>query len=100
MKHKDPDYSCAYVILKTAKGTEGHGLTFTCGRGTEIVVAAIKSLSELVVGQTAIDIFKDFGGFWRSLTSETQLRWVLSLLMDFEKSTQVVFCFSLDQKKV
>ncbi|KAF2895709.1 hypothetical protein ILUMI_10489 [Ignelater luminosus] len=74
--HKDPDYSCAYVVLKTAKGTEGHGLTFTCGRGTEIVVAAIKSLSELVVGQTAIDIFKDFGVFWRSLTSETQLRWL------------------------
>ncbi|KAF5305229.1 hypothetical protein FQR65_LT07768 [Abscondita terminalis] len=74
--HTDPDYSCAYVILKTAKGTEGHGLTFTCGRGTEIVVKAIESLSYMVVGQTVVDIFKDFGAFWRNLTSETQIRWL------------------------
>ncbi|KAF5276268.1 hypothetical protein FQA39_LY06617 [Lamprigera yunnana] len=73
--HTDPDYSCAYVILKTAKGTEGHGLTFTCGRGTEIIVKAIESLSHLVVGQTVVDIFKDFAKFWRHLTSETQIRW-------------------------
>lgn len=74
--HTDPDYSCAYVILKTAKGTEGHGLTFTCGRGTEIVVKAIKSLSYMVVGQTVVEIFKDFATFWRNLTSETQIRWL------------------------
>lgn len=64
------------MTLKTAKGTEGHGLTFTTGRGTEIVVAAIKSMIPLVVGLTAVDIYKDFAGFWRSLTSESQLRWV------------------------
>lgn len=74
--HTDPDYSCAYVTLKTGKGTEGNGLTFTCGRGTEVVVAAIKSLSHLVVGQVVIDIYKDFAKFWRSLTSESQLRWI------------------------
>ena len=27
--HRDPDYSAAYVILKTNAGVEGHGLTFT-----------------------------------------------------------------------
>lgn len=74
--HTSPDYSCAYVILKTGKGTEGHGLTFTCGRGTEIVVRAIHSLSHLVVGQVAVDIFKDFASFWRSITSESQMRWL------------------------
>ena len=33
--HTDPDYSCAYVILGTdnADGHEGHGLTFSLGRG-------------------------------------------------------------------
>ena len=41
----DPDYSAAYVILETDGAYEGHGLTFTLGRGTEICVAAIKSLS-------------------------------------------------------
>ncbi|XP_049779925.1 mitochondrial enolase superfamily member 1-like isoform X3 [Schistocerca cancellata] len=74
--HTDPDYSCAYVIIYTDREIEGHGLTFTCGRGTEIVVQAVKSLSYLVVGQDAGDIFKDFGSFWRKLTSESQLRWV------------------------
>lgn len=76
IQHTDPDYSCAYVILKTATGSVGHGLTFTLGRGTEIVVQAIKSLKHLVVGESAIDIFKDFAQFWRVLTSESQLRWV------------------------
>lgn len=51
-------------------------MTFTCGRGTEIVVAACKSLGDLLVGQVVSDIYKDFGGFWRLLTSESQLRWI------------------------
>ena len=42
--HVDPDYSAAYVILETDNGPEGHGLTFTIGRGTEIVCAACESL--------------------------------------------------------
>ncbi|HEX7390639.1 MAG TPA: fuconate dehydratase, partial [Acidiphilium sp.] len=33
----DPDYSAAYVILRTDQdGLDGHGLTFTIGRGNEI----------------------------------------------------------------
>ncbi len=42
----DPDYSAAYVVLKTdsPKGLEGYGLTFTCGRGTEVCVAMIRAL--------------------------------------------------------
>ena len=38
--HPDPDYSAAYVILTTDEGLEGHGLTFTIGRGNEICAAA------------------------------------------------------------
>jgi len=40
----DPDYSAAYVVLETdhPSGLEGHGLTFTTGRGTELCVAAAK----------------------------------------------------------
>ena len=36
--NKDPDYSAAYCILETDAGLEGHGLTFTLGRGTELCV--------------------------------------------------------------
>lgn len=75
-QHTDPDYSCAYVTIKLQSGLEGYGLTFTLGRGTEIVVQAVKTLSSLVIGQVVSDIYKDFGTFWRALTSESQLRWV------------------------
>ncbi len=76
--HPDPDYSAAYVVLHTnhPEGVEGHGLTFTIGRGNELCVAAVKSLSHLVVGRSLEDLTRDMAGFWRSLTSESQLRWV------------------------
>jgi len=74
--HVDPDYSAAYVILSTDAGSEGHGLTFTIGRGTEVVVAAIDALRHLVVGQRLRDVTADFAGFWHRLASESQLRWL------------------------
>ncbi|HEV2486934.1 MAG TPA: fuconate dehydratase, partial [Terracidiphilus sp.] len=50
--NSDPDYSAAYVVLLTdhPAGLEGHGLTFTIGRGTEVCVAAIRALAPLVTG--------------------------------------------------
>ncbi len=76
--HPDPDYSAAYVILKTdhPQGMEGHGLTFTCGRGNELCVAAMHALAPLVRGKTLEEITANMAGFWRSLTSDGQLRWV------------------------
>jgi L-fuconate dehydratase len=73
-----PDYSAAYVILRTDAdgGREGHGMTFTTGRGNELCVAAIRSLSHLVVGRTLESIVTDLGGFWASLVGDGQLRWV------------------------
>jgi L-fuconate dehydratase len=74
--HTDPDYSAAYVILHTDAAVEGHGLTFTIGRGNEICAAAIDAFRHLVVGQQLEDITADFAGFWRSLASDSQLRWL------------------------
>lgn len=75
--HKDPDYSAAYVILSVqGLNEQGHGLTFTLGRGTEVVVTAIKALSGIVLGVKLLDVFTDFGIFWHSLTNESQLRWI------------------------
>lgn len=76
--HPDPDYSAAYVVLMTDRddGLAGHGLTFTCGRGTELCVAAAHSLAPFVVGRTLEEICADMAAFWRSLTSDGQLRWV------------------------
>ena len=73
----DPDYSAAYVVLETdVPGLEGHGLTFTIGRGNDIVCAAIRALQHLVVGLDLAWIAADMGRFWRHVTSDSQLRWI------------------------
>ncbi len=73
----DPDYSAAYVVLETDQpGLEGHGLTFTIGRGNEICCAAIRAMEHLVVGLDLGWIAEDMGRFWRHVTSDSQLRWI------------------------
>ncbi|WP_119301088.1 L-fuconate dehydratase [Dongia deserti] len=73
----DPDYSAAYVVLKTdTPGLEGHGLTFTLGLGTELCVAAAEALAPAVIGRDLAGITKNMGQFWRGLTAFRQLRWV------------------------
>jgi L-fuconate dehydratase len=73
----DPDYSAAYVVLKTDRpGLEGHGLTFTLGLGTELCAAAANALAPAVIGKTLEEITADMGKFWRALTEFRQLRWV------------------------
>jgi L-fuconate dehydratase len=74
--HTDPDYSAAYVILKTDEDHEGHGFAFTIGRGNDICAAAIEAFRHHVVGLTLNEITEDFGGFWRRLASDSQLRWL------------------------
>ncbi|MEH6641209.1 L-fuconate dehydratase [Vreelandella glaciei] len=72
-----PDYSAAYVILHTDDGSpEGHGLTFTIGRGNEIVVTALQSLAPLIEGKTLSSITDNMGTFWREITGDSQLRWI------------------------
>ena len=46
-----PDYSAAYVVLRTSAGREGYGLAFTVGRGNDVQVAGIQALAPLVVGR-------------------------------------------------
>jgi len=72
----DPDYSAAYVILKTDSEHEGHGLTFTIGRGNDICVAAISAMKHLLVGIELDWIREDMGRFWRHITGDSQLRWI------------------------
>jgi len=73
-----PDYSATYVILRTDDpgGLEGHGITFTTGRGNELCVAAVAALRPLVVGRTLGAITSAFAAFWYDLVGDGQLRWV------------------------
>ncbi len=74
----DPDYSAAYVILSTnhEDGLEGHGLTFTIGRGNEICVKAIESMKYLLEGKAVESFIEDMAGFYRMMTGDSQLRWL------------------------
>ncbi|SEC41726.1 enolase C-terminal domain-like protein [Terriglobus roseus] len=72
----DPDYSAAYCILETSTGEEGHGLTFTLGRGTDIVVKALEYLASKVEGRALDEITADLNAFAMELSGDTQLRWL------------------------
>jgi L-fuconate dehydratase len=72
----DPDYSAAYCILHTGSGIEGHGLTFTIGRGNELCVAAVRALAPMIIGKKLESFTEDMGAFWRMMTGDSQLRWV------------------------
>jgi L-fuconate dehydratase len=71
-----PDYSAAYVILHTDTELTGYGMTFTIGRGTEVVVLAIRALAHLVTGRRLSDVAADPGRFWREVTGDSHLRWI------------------------
>lgn len=70
------DYSAAYCILHTDTDLSGHGMTFTIGRGNEIVCQAIAALSERVTGKTLEELVADWGKTWRYLVSDSHLRWI------------------------
>ncbi|WP_329575357.1 L-fuconate dehydratase [Kitasatospora sp. NBC_01250] len=73
----DPDYSAAYVVLRTsAGGHEGHGFTFTIGRGNDVQVAAIDALREHIVGRPVAELCADPGSLSRDLIGDSQLRWL------------------------
>lgn len=74
----DPDYSAAYVILRTddPAGVAGHGLTFTIGRGNDICCKVIEALSLTLVGRRLDSLTADMAGFWYEMTGDSQLRWL------------------------
>jgi len=74
----DPDYSAAYLVLRTdrADGLAGHALAFTIGRGNDVQTAALDALAPMVVGLSVDEVVNDLGGFARRLTGDSQLRWL------------------------
>jgi L-fuconate dehydratase len=72
----DPDYSAAYVVIRTDAGDEGHGFVFSCGRGNEILTAAIDAYARLLVGRDIDELIYDLGGASRRLIHDSQLRWL------------------------
>ena len=72
----DPDYSAAYVEINTDDGETGYGMVFTCGRGNELISAAMDSYGELLVGRDTDDLVNNLGDASRRLVHDSQLRWL------------------------
>nr|XP_058964031.1 mitochondrial enolase superfamily member 1-like [Pocillopora verrucosa] len=76
--HKSPDYSAVYIVFETdgLDNIEGHGLTFTLGRGNELVMEAVKTYGKMLIDRTTDEIFGNFASVWRELAHESQFRWL------------------------
>lgn len=74
--NKDPDYSAAYIELKTEQNNQGYGLIFTIGRGNDVCCQAIESMKHLVIGEDFNDIKENINSFYDKLRSDSQLRWL------------------------
>lgn len=74
----NPDYSAAYVVIRTdiGDGLAGHGFAFTIGRGNDVQVAAIKALTPYLVDRDLNEVLDDMGAIWRELVHDPQLRWL------------------------
>jgi len=74
----DPDYSAAYLRLRTDAGDSlvGHGFVFTIGRGNDVQCAGIRAVASSLIGRDVEAILADMGGFWRELVHDSQLRWL------------------------
>ncbi len=74
----EPDYSAAYVVLRTddPDGFEGHALAFTTGRGNDVQANAIATLAAHVVGMSTAELCEDLGAFSRRLVHDPHLRWL------------------------
>ena len=43
------------------------------------VLCAIESLKNIVIGVEVKNIYENFGDYWRKLTSDYHLRWVINI---------------------
>jgi L-fuconate dehydratase len=73
-----PDYSAAYLVIRTdgADDLAGHGFTFTIGRGNDVQLAAIRALEPLLADRDTEEVIADLGGLYRRLTHNSPLHWL------------------------
>ncbi|KAI8388086.1 putative mandelate racemase/muconate lactonizing enzyme [Radiomyces spectabilis] len=74
--NKDPDYSAAYIVFYTNTRLEGHGMTFTLGRGNEVCCHAIEALAPKFVGKTLDHLVQNMFETLRLCIGDSQLRWI------------------------
>ena len=72
----DPDYSAAYLRLRTDTSITGDSLVFTIGRGNDVQIEAIDILAQKLLGLNLNDAFTNIGAIAKELSSDSQLRWL------------------------
>jgi L-fuconate dehydratase len=71
-----PDYSAAYVIVRTDSSLAGHGFAFTIGRGNDVQLAAIRILEPFLAGQDVDEVLAGLGGLYRRMVRDSPLHWL------------------------
>lgn len=73
-----PRLSSAYVVITADAdgGLSGSGFVFTVGRGNDVVVAAVDSLSRVLVGRNVENLLDDMRAAWDMFVHDSQLRWL------------------------
>ena len=73
-----PDYSAAYLVLRTdgPDGLAGHAHVFTIGRGNDIELSAVRAMEPFLAGRDVDEILADLGGLSRQLVGDSPLRWL------------------------
>ena len=75
--NQDPDYSAAYLRIKTdTPSLHGDSLVFTIGRGNDVQLAAIEMVAPKIVGLEIDDAFNRIGEITRMLSADSQIRWL------------------------
>ncbi len=75
--NRNPDHSLAYAVIgTTVSNLTGYGITFTIGRGNDLVVDAIREYGRLLVGRRVSEIIENMGEVWHELVNYSPLRWL------------------------
>lgn len=75
--NKDPDYSAAYLVLRTDdESLSGHSLVFTIGRGNDLQCTSVAQLAEMVIGEPVETLVSRIGQIGRDLVRDSQMRWL------------------------
>lgn len=75
--NKDPDYSAAYLVLRTDdESLSGHSLVFTIGRGNDLQCTSVEQLAEMVIGEPVETLVSRIGQIGRDLVRDSQMRWL------------------------
>ena len=75
--HSDPDYSATYITILTSDSLLiGHGITFTLGKGNDVVASCIENFFPIFDNISLDDLEKNIGKLWYECVEHSQLRWL------------------------